>query len=311
MAAACAACKEPLPEKAKFCGQCGRPAEGSAPPAPPGNAPGLPDRYRVVEFLGSGAMGRVYRCRDAELDVEVAVKILLPEIAADQSAVRRIRREARTSARLRACPGILSLYGFESHGQAWYLVMEFAPGGTLMDRLRKERLLPEAECRRIGAEVADALAFAHAQDVLHRDIKPANILFAAGGRAKVGDFGLARVLEGGAARARPVTLAGTPVYMAPEIMLREKADGRADLFSLGCTLYEAATGERPFPGDFTEMAVAKADPRCASPDPREARADLSGEFSGILRCLLNADPRSRFPDGAACAAALRRPVTAP
>jgi len=315
MPSSCLRCGEPLPEKGKYCGNCGVriPRRAPAAAAPPSSAPeavpgpaGLPPRYEVVKFLGSGAMGRVYHCRDVELEVEVAVKILLPRIAADEEAVRKIRREAKTAARLRECPGILSLYGCERMGDSWYLVMEFAPGGTLLDRLKAERALPEEDCRRFGAEVAEALAFAHARDVLHRDIKPANILFAEGGRAKVGDFGLARVFEDGGGKPRPVTMAGTPIYMAPEILLREKADGRADLFSLGCTLYEASTGERPFPGDFTEMTVAKADPRGPAPDPRAARPELSEEFAGILRLLLAADPRKRFPDGAACAAALRR-----
>ena len=314
MTGACIRCGEPLPGKpAKYCGNCGvrlpRRAQPAAAPVVPGPS-GLPARYEVVKFLGSGAMGRVYRCRDVELDVEVAVKILLHEVAADEGALQRIRKEARAAARLRECPGILNLYGFEKSGESWYLVMEYAPGGTLLDRLKAERAIPEADCRRLGAEVADALAFAHERNVLHRDIKPANILFAEGGRAMVGDFGLARIFEDGDGKPRPVTMAGTPLYMAPEILLREKADGRADLFSLGCTLYEASTGERPFPGSLTEMTVAKADHRGPIPDPRAARPDLTEEFSGILRCMLAADPRKRFPDGAACAAALRRGLPA-
>lgn len=324
MAGFCTHCGKPLLERARFCGVCGHGVPGgprsgasaSAPsstksssnspaPAPARGIPaGLPARYEVSRFLGKGAVGRVYLCRDTELDVDVAVKILLPEVAANGNAVRKIRKEARAAARLRKCPGILSLYGFEHSGDSWYLVMEFAPGGTLQDRMQKRGRLSEGECRRIGAEVAGALAFAHAHEVIHRDIKPANILFSGDGRGMVGDFGLARVFDDGGTGPRTVTLAGTPVYMAPEIMLKEKVDGRADLFSLGCTLFEAATGERAFPGDFTEMAVAKADRRAPAPDPREARPDLSEDFSGILRRLLSADPRKRFPDGDACARAL-------
>ncbi len=319
----CVRCKAPLLPRAKFCGRCGCPAASTTrtatrssplpPPAPPGGGggvTGLPHRYEVVRFLGNGAMGRVYRCLDTELGVEVAVKILMPEVAADRRSVERIRKEARAAALLRGCPGILSHYGFERSGESWYLVMEYAPGGSLRDRIRKLGRLAEAECWRIGGAVAVALAFAHERSILHRDIKPANILFGADGRPMIGDFGVAKVLADHAPGSRPTTIAGTPVYMAPEIMLRQKADGRADLFSLGCTMFEAATGEMPYAGDFLELAVAKGDPGCPAPDPREAFPGISAAFSSVVRRLLAPDPDRRFPTATACATAFRRRAAA-
>jgi len=249
-------------------------------------------------------MGRVYHCRDTELDVEVAVKVLEPELAADEAALRRVRREARLAARLRDGPGILSLYSFERHGDSFYLVMEYAPGGSLETRLAREKRLAEKECRRIGAEVVEALGYAHARGVLHRDIKPPNILFGADGRARIADFGLARILFPSAG-PQAITVAGTPAYMAPEIAGRAEADSRADLFSLGCVLFEMATGERPYGGPFP-LPWNESDPLgTPSPDPRSRRPGLTESFARVVRRLLATDPARRFPDGRSVAAALR------
>jgi formylglycine-generating enzyme required for sulfatase activity len=250
-------------------------------------------------------MGRVFLCRDRSLDAEVAVKVLPAEVARDPAAMEGIRSEAKVAARLRQGPGILTLYSLEEHEGACLLVMEYAPGGTLEDRLRREGPLPEDEARRLGAEVADALAFAHERGVLHRDIKAANILLDAGGRVRVADMGMARVLEAAAARLSHASIAGTPVTMAPEVMWRGRVDHRADLYSLGCLLFHAVTGGYPFTGGFADIAGMKASPDGGVPDPRARRPDLSGEFAGIVRRLLDPDPERRYATAAEVAAALR------
>ncbi len=248
-------------------------------------------------------MGRVYLCRDADLDVEVALKVLPAEATEEEEALDQIRKEARAAARFRDCPGILSLYGFEQFRDTRYLVMEFAAGGSLYERLKREKSLTEAECRRIGAEVAEALDFAHRRSVIHRDIKPANLLIDATGRIKVADFGIAKVLSDTSARLSQFTTAGTPDYMAPEIVLGQRADGRADLFSLGVMLFELATGERPYRGN--QGLAAKMLPGASPPDPRTLRPELSEEYAVIVRRLLAQDPQNRYPDAGACAHALR------
>jgi serine/threonine-protein kinase len=250
-------------------------------------------------------MGRVFLCRDTRLEVDVAVKVLPPEVSSDEEALAQIEREARAAAKFRGCAGILSLLGFEQHGDTWFLVMEFAAGGSLYDRLKKEGRLSEEECRRIGAEVAEALDFAHKERVLHRDIKPANILLSSDGRAKVADFGIAKVLSDASSKMSMMTMAGTPIYMPPEVILQQKVDHRGDLYSLGCMLFEMATGQRPFSGSYTEVAMAKTVPGMPLPDAKALRPDLSDGFLAILACLLAADPDARFQDGASAAAALR------
>jgi len=298
-----------MTEGEKFCPGCGAPAIPISPftarPGLAGALPSLPPRYPVLRFLGRGGMGRVFLCQDAELDVEVAVKVLPVELASDADALEQVRREARAAAKIRGCPGILALYGFERHGDTSFLVMEYAAGGSLSDRLRREGALPEEECRRLGAGIADALGFAHGKKVLHRDVKPANVLLDGDGLPKVADFGLAKVLADASSRLSLSAVAGTPAYMAPETLLRRKVDGRADLHSLGCLLYEIATGRLPFEGSIPEVALAKASPGAEAPDPRELRPDLSEGFAAAVRTLLAPDPEARFPDAASCAAALR------
>ncbi len=306
---ACPRCRTDLPTDARFCSACGSPASPASPLTPGtgggGPPPDLPARYRIVRFLGRGGMGRVYLCHDGDLDVEVAVKVLPGEVASDEGALLQIRKEARASARFRECPGILSLYGFERHGETRYLVMEFAAGGSLHERLKREGRLPEAECRRLGAEVAEALAFAHEQRVIHRDVKPANVLLDGRGRAKVADFGIARVMAETSARMSLMTVAGTPVYMAPEIVLQRPTDHRADLYSLGCMLFEMSTGHRPFEGAYHEVMAAKMTPAARPPDPREFAPHLGADFAAVVRRLLANDPDERYPDASATAAALR------
>jgi formylglycine-generating enzyme required for sulfatase activity len=317
MATHCGDCGTPIPGGARYCTACGTPASKPSHPSAPttgskgGAPPSLPQRYEVVRFLGRGGMGRVFLCHDSILDVDVAVKVLPAEVAHDEEALGQIGREAKAAAKFRDCPGILSLYGFEQFGETWFLVMEFAGGGSIHESLKKEGALPEAECRRLGAEVAEALAFAHERGVLHRDIKPANVLLDGEGRAKVADFGIAKVMSDASSRRSMVTVAGTPVYMAPEIVLQQKVDGRADLYSLGCMLFEMAAGRRPFEGSYTEIAMIKTVGGSGPPAPRKVNPAISEGYAAIVMRLLQPDPEARFPDGRAVAAALRGSVPPP
>jgi hypothetical protein len=296
----CPRCAVALAPEDALCPRCG----ADAAPAPAA-AVALPPRYEVKVELGRGGMGRVFLCRDRELDAEVAVKVLPPEVAGSPKHLARIEAEAKVAAHLRGLPGILSLYGFERHGETCLLVMEYAAGGSIFDRLAGQKRIPETGCRRVGAEVAEALARAHGRGVLHRDIKPGNILIDIHGAVRVADFGLARVVEGAYAGPTAVPLEGTPVYMPPEVLRGEGADGRSDLYSLGAMLWEMATGEPPYRGSAREIRIAKIAPGHQPPDPRAVLPSLSPEFSGIVLRLMATDPRSRFPGAAAVAEALR------
>jgi serine/threonine-protein kinase len=277
---------------------------GGAAPEPSASA-GLPARYEVRSFLGQGGMGRVYLCRDAELDVIVAVKILAAHLAADPASLEQIRTEARAVAKFRGCANILSLYSFEQHQGSWYIVMEYASGGALDEKLKREGKLPEAECRRLGAEVADALHFAHRHRVLHRDIKPANILLDGAGRAKVADFGIAKILQGEQQSTSTLSISGTPVYMPPEAVLRGPLDARSDLYSLGCMLYEMSTGKRPYKGTPLEIYMAKASEGTRVPDPRRLAPEISADYAAIVLKATASAPGDRHADGASLAQALR------
>ena len=312
MAGSCLLCATPLPGEAKYCPSCGSPSPHSGMVSPEGGPPPpLPPRYRVVRFLGRGGMGRVFLCRDADLEVDVAVKVLPSELSADPGALEQVRREARIAASLRGGPGILPLHAFESHGGTWFLVEEFAAGGSLQERVQSAGALPEADCRGIGAELAGALSFAHGRRVLHRDVKTSNVLMDAGGRCLLADFGLAKALADASSRGSDSSIVGTPVYMAPEVMWHGKMDQRSDLYALGCVLYEIATGKRPFEGTYHEIARAKEGPAARVPDPREANPAISEEYSGIVRRLLAPDPAARFPDAESVAAALRPGAATP
>jgi len=308
-AAGCPRCDSPITPQDLACPHCGSQVASFpriAPSTQEDAAPRLPDRYQVLRMLGRGGMGRVWLCRDLRLDVDVAVKVLPAEISADTKALRRIEEEAKMAARLRRCPNILALYGFEHHEGVWFLVMEYAAGGSLFDRLRNDHRLPERGCRRVGAEVADALAFAHGLGVLHRDIKPGNVLLDIDGRAKVADFGLARIVPGAYGRLNEMPVEGTPVYMAPEVILHRGVDGRADLYALGAMLFELATGAPPFRGSYAEIAMAKTASDARAPDPREFRPDLSADFAAAVTRLMEPDPERRFAGAAICAEDLRR-----
>ncbi len=307
MAESCRNCSAEIPDGETFCAQCTPPASGGSDRSLGGpSVPELPPRYEIIRLLGRGGMGRVFLCLDTHLDVEVAIKVLPPDLAADEHALEEIRKEARLSAKLRDCPGIIVLYAFETYRETNYLVMEYAPGGSLRERLKAGELIPEKLCRKIGLELLRALAHAHQRKVLHRDIKPANVLFDRSGRARLADFGLAKVLADTSTRKSLRTVAGTPSYIPPEIIDQQQADGRADLYSLGCMLYEMATGVTPYKGTIVEVLAAKlVSGEGGPPDPRAKQVDLSMSFATVIRKLMATNPDDRYPDAETAFAALR------
>ncbi|MCL7970887.1 MAG: serine/threonine protein kinase, partial [marine benthic group bacterium] len=208
----------------------------------------LEGRYEIIEELGRGGMSMVYRARDVRHERTVAVKVLLPELAASVGA-QRFLREIEIAARL-VHPHILPLYDSGDAEGLLYHVTPSIDGETLRDRLKRERYLPIEEAVRITAEVADALDFAHTQGVIHRDIKPENILLTHR-HVFITDFGIARAITlGGGDRLTETGMAvGTPAYMSPEQARGEaELDGRSDIYSLACVTYEMLAGEAPLAG---------------------------------------------------------------
>ena len=264
------------------------------------------ERYRLVERIGAGGMGEVWKAHDARLDRTVAIKRLLRGAVADDTHHERFRREALTLSRL-SHPGIATIFDFESAGDHDLLVMEFVPGGTLESRLR-EGPLPLAEVRSIGASIADALEDAHRQGVLHRDLKPGNVALTSDGRPKILDFGLALLVSGEAMTGRLTqagTVMGSLAYMAPEQLAGEEEDARTDVYALGATLFELATGQRPFSQERPQ-ALMFAIINTPAPSLRSFRPDATADLDDLIASCLQKDRARRPASAAAVAEALRQ-----
>jgi eukaryotic-like serine/threonine-protein kinase len=276
----------------------------------------LHDRYRVERELGRGGMATVWLAQDLKLHRAVAVKVLRPELATALAAERFVR-EIRVTGTL-AHPHILPLFDAGQEDGLLYYVMQYVPGESLRQRLTREKQLPLDEARRIAAEVADALDYAHRHGIVHRDIKPENILLTEG-HAFVADFGVSRALAaaaegeaGGADRLTATGLAiGTLHYMSPEQAAGDREiDGRADIYALGCVLYEMIAGVPPFQGATAESLLRQQ--LLESPRPLAAfRAGVPPEFERAVARALAKVAADRWPSGAAFVTTLTGPGTAP
>lgn len=258
----------------------------------------LASQYAVGRILGQGGMGTVYLARDLRHERDVAVKVLAPELADDESAARFLG-EIRLTARLRH-PHILPLFDSGiAYGRPWY-VTPYVEGGTLRDRLARDGVLPLADALRVLREVASALAYAHARGVVHRDVKPENVLIDDGG-ALLGDFGIARAIECATSIDAPHTLTaltaagfGTPAYMAPEQGAPGAlADHRVDLYALGVIAHEMLCGRPPLAGSVAEGMRAEHDPAPRTPAPR-LHPDLPAEMAPLISRLLAEHPEDRI-----------------
>ncbi len=265
-------------------------------------------KYWVTRLLGGGAFAWVYEAVDRDLEIPVALKILRPEFAGQPEQEERFRREAATAARLRH-PNIVTVRDVGQVGPASFVAMDLQPL-SLARRLEVLPRLPEGEVVRIGLGVAAALAVAHAGGVVHRDIKPDNILISATGEAVVADFGLARALDGDAARSAGNQVMGTPHYFSPEQARGLGIDGRTDLYALGVTLFRAATGRLPFEGDDW-YAVARLHVDAPIPSARALVPELSERFEHLLERLMQKEPTDRFATAIEVADALAQLDSAP
>ena len=263
----------------------------------------LGDDYELLNEIGSGGFGRVYRARDLGLEREVAIKVLHPQLTADPGVMERFRREAQLAARLRH-PNIVSVYDIQSRaGLQWY-VMEFVPGANVAQLVKKEGPFPIQKTTRLLFEALSALEHAHALGLVHRDIKPENMLIEPDGRLRITDFGLALALRG-ERFAGATSRSGTPQFAAPEQLLGERVEQRADLYSLGVVAYFTLLGRPPFEGTTPEAILAKQTVD-ALPSLREARPDVSREFEEVLRHTVVCDPSLRYPTAGALRQALEQ-----
>jgi tRNA A-37 threonylcarbamoyl transferase component Bud32 len=266
----------------------------------------LGERYRPVARLGAGAFGEVYRCHDDVLGRDVAVKRIrletFVEPAQREDLEQRFLREARVAARLRH-PNVVTTHEYVATPAASLIIMEFVAGHTLQAVLQQRGRLPLDEAITLIAQAAAALDYAHANQVVHRDVKPANIMIEPGGHVKVMDFGIAK-LETGANLTVAGSIMGTPNYMSPEQARGMKVDGRSDLFSLGCVLYECLTGTKPFQGESVSVILVKI--LTEEPPPVDfATTGLPLAIGAVLKRAMAKDPAARYGSGAELVDALR------
>ncbi|MDP9165487.1 MAG: protein kinase, partial [Actinomycetota bacterium] len=259
--------------------------------------PRLADRYELRELLGIGGMSEVHLARDLRLGRDVAVKVLHADLAKDPSVNARFRREAQKTAGLNH-PSIVAVYDTGAAetptGPLLYIVMEYVDGYTLRDLVRTRGAMTMRRVAAVGAAVCEALEFSHRHGIIHRDVKPANILINDAGAVKVVDFGIARALaDGENSVTRTGAVMGTAHYLSPEQASGGEVDARSDVYSLGCVLFELATGEPPFTGE-SAVAIAYQHVREDPGAPSARNGDLSADFDAVVLKAMRKDPGDRY-----------------
>jgi serine/threonine protein kinase len=303
----CPRCGEVFGGGLRFC-----PKDGSAlrARAPAGDLVGqvIAERYHILAKLGEGGMGRVYLAEHMRMGRRCALKVMNPHLLHDPDSVGRFNREAANASRI-THPNVAAIYDFgETADDIVYLAMELVEGESLATILAQEGKLPERRAIGICHQIADALGAAHDLEIVHRDLKPDNVMVSRSraGRdlVKVVDFGIAKATRGGAQTVtRTGFVVGTPAYMSPEQILGDTLDGRSDLYSLGCILYEMLAGERPFAGPSGEVSIHQrlTEP---PPNPHHANPQLSRRLGDIVTTAMARSSEQRFRTASAFGEAL-------
>lgn len=261
----------------------------------------LGGRYEVLELVGSGGMGMVYRARDRRLDVDVALKVLVPDRAADRETLARFEREL-VLARQVSHPNVVRIHDIGQEGDLHFLTMDYVAGRSLKEVMAQEGALPAERAVTVARDLARGLGAAHDRGVVHRDLKPANVLLDEDGRARITDFGVARSLAT-PGPTRPGNILGTPFYLSPEQALGEPVDGRSDIYALGLLLYEMLSGELPFSAESFDESLAQRVTGRPAPLPAEV-AEVPVWLKAVIQRCLARNPEQRYPDAAALLADL-------
>ncbi|MGH7581168.1 MAG: serine/threonine-protein kinase [Gemmatimonadales bacterium] len=292
----CPLCGETFETEARFCPRDGaalRSAERT------GDLVGqvIAERYHILRMLGEGGMGRVYLAEHVRMGRTCAVKVMNPKLLNDADSVSRFSREAANASRI-THPNVAAIYDFGEAEDVVYIAMEYVDGPSLAEVMAKEGRLDQQRVIGIGAQVAEALIAAHDFGIVHRDLKPDNVMLTRSRSGqdlvKVVDFGIAKATQGGRQTVtRTGFVIGTPAYMSPEQILGDVLDGRSDIYSLGCILYEMLTGERVFAGSSGEVSIHQRLTEPA-PRPRVVHGDISDDLDDVVFKALARSPDQRF-----------------
>ncbi len=291
------------PDNSSYCGYCAAPLIESEeistlptktidlPPEKLTRGTTFAGRYEIIEELGEGGMGKVYRVEDNKINEEVALKLLRPQIAGDNKTIERFRNELKFARKI-AHRNVCKMYDLDEEKGTHYITMEYVPGEDLKSMIRMSKQLSAATAVNIAKQVCEGLSEAHRLGVVHRDLKSSNIMIDRDGNARIMDFGIARSLQ-----AKGITgagaMVGTPEFMSPEQAEGKEADQRSDIYSMGVILFDMLTGRVPFEGD-SYLSIAMKHKTEIPPDPRNFNAQIPEDLSHtILKCM-EKDKEKRF-----------------
>ncbi|MCK4495405.1 MAG: protein kinase, partial [Candidatus Aminicenantes bacterium] len=297
----CPKCQTDNPSDSKYCKECATPlpSPGQAEVTKTIEAPKeelttgstFAGRYQIIEELGKGGMGKVYKVLDKEVNAKVALKLIKPEIASDKKTIERFRNELKV-ARDIAHKNVCRMYDLGKEEGAYYITMEYVSGEDLKSFIRRSGVISVGKAISIANQVCEGLSEAHRLGVVHRDLKPQNIMIDNEGNARIMDFGIARSL-----RAKGITgsgvMIGTPEYMSPEQVDGKESDQRADIYSLGVILYEMVTSRVPFEGD-TPFSIGVKQKSEIPRAPKEINDQIPEDLNRVILRCMEKDKEKRY-----------------